>query len=57
MADRETGKLLHSSASHQLKITANWQMVDGAFYSEPKNPVEICQQKYRVKSTDLEYTS
>ncbi len=43
MADRETGKLLHSSAG-QLIITANWQMVDGAFYSEPKNPVEIANK-------------
>jgi plastocyanin len=43
MADRETGDLLHSSAG-QVIITANWQMVDGAPYSEPKNPTEIANK-------------
>jgi plastocyanin len=44
MADRESGELLHSSAG-QVVITANWQMVDGTFYSEPKNPAEIANKK------------
>jgi plastocyanin len=44
MADRETGRLLHSSAG-QVIITANWQMMDGVFYSEPKNPEEIANKK------------
>jgi plastocyanin len=43
MADRESGELLHSSAG-QVIITANWQMVDGALYSEPKNPTEIANK-------------
>jgi hypothetical protein len=37
MTDRQSGELLHSSAG-QVIITANWQLVDGALYSEPKNP-------------------
>ena len=44
MADRESGELLHSSAG-QVVITANWQMVDGTFYSEPTNPAEIANKK------------
>jgi plastocyanin len=43
MADRESGELLHSSAG-QVIITANWQMVDGALYSEPKNSAEIANK-------------
>jgi hypothetical protein len=43
MADRENGELLLSTAG-QVIITANWQMMDGAFYSEPKNPAD-CEQK------------
>ncbi len=44
MADRQSGELLHSSAG-QVIITANWQMVDGALYSEPKNPAEIANKR------------
>jgi plastocyanin len=43
MADRESGELLHSSAG-QVIITANWQMVDEALYSEPKNLAEIANK-------------
>ncbi len=39
MTDRQSGELLHSSAG-QIIITANWQLVDGAIYSEPKNPTD-----------------
>jgi O6-methylguanine-DNA--protein-cysteine methyltransferase len=44
MTDRKSGQLLHSS-SGQVIITANWQMVEGAFYSEPKNPTEIANKR------------
>jgi plastocyanin len=44
MTDRQSGKLLHSSAG-QVIITANWQLVEGALYSEPKNPAEIANKK------------
>jgi plastocyanin len=44
MTDRQSGELLHSSAG-QVIITANWQLVDGALYSEPKNPTEITNKK------------
>ncbi len=44
MTDRQSGELLHSSAG-QVIITANWQLVDGALYSEPKNPTEIANKK------------
>src|SRR5918995_318013 len=44
MTDRQTGQLLHSSAG-QVIITANWQMVEGAPYSEPKNPTEIANKR------------
>jgi plastocyanin len=44
MADRESGELLYSSAG-QVIITANWQMVDGALYSEPMNPAEIANKR------------
>jgi plastocyanin len=44
MTDRQSGKLLHSSAG-QVIITANWQLVEGALYSEPKNPVEIANKR------------
>jgi plastocyanin len=44
MTDRQSGELLHSSAG-QIIITANWQLVDGAIYSEPKNPTEIANMK------------
>lgn len=44
MTDRQTGELLHSSAG-QVIITANWQLVDGALYSEPKNPTEIANKE------------
>jgi hypothetical protein len=44
MADRENGELLLSTTG-QVIITANWQMMDGAFYSEPKNPAEIANKK------------
>ncbi len=44
MTDRQSGELLHSSAG-QVIITANWQLVDGALYSEPKNPTEITDKK------------
>jgi hypothetical protein len=54
MADREIGEHLLSSAG-QVVITANWQMMDGAFYSEQKNPAEIANKK-GVASTDLEYS-
>ena len=43
MTDRQSGELLHSSAG-QVIITANWQLVDGALYSKPKNPRD-CKQK------------
>jgi hypothetical protein len=45
MADRENGELLLSSAGQVIIITANWQMMNGAFYSEPKNPAEIANKK------------
>jgi hypothetical protein len=38
--DRKSGELLHSS-SGQIIITANWLLVDGALYPEPKNPSDI----------------
>ena len=44
MTDRQSGELLYSSAG-QVIITANWQLVDGALYSEPKNPTEIANKK------------
>ena len=44
MTDRQTGQLHHSSAG-QVIITANWQMVEGALYSEPKNPTEIANKR------------
>jgi plastocyanin len=44
MTDRQSGELLHSSAG-QVIITANWQLVDGALYSEPKNPIELANKK------------
>ena len=44
MTDRQSGELLHSSAG-QIIITANWQLVDGTIYSEPKNPTEIANMK------------
>jgi plastocyanin len=44
MTDRQSGQLLHSSAG-QVIITANWQMVGGALYSEPKNPTEIANKR------------
>jgi hypothetical protein len=40
MMDRKSGEFLHSSAG-QIIITANWPLVDGALYSEPKNPSDI----------------
>ena len=40
MRDRQSGELLHSSAG-QIIITANWRLVDGALYSEPKNLSDI----------------
>jgi plastocyanin len=43
MTDRQSGKLLHSSAG-QVIITANWQLVEGALYSQPKNPTEIANK-------------
>ena len=43
MTDRQSGQLLHSAAG-QVIITANWQMVEGALYSQPKNPRD-CKQK------------
>jgi hypothetical protein len=45
MADRENGEHLLSSAGRVI-ITANWQMMDGAFYSEQKNPAEIANKKW-----------
>jgi plastocyanin len=44
MTDRQSGELLHSSAG-QVIVTANWQLVEGALYSEPKNPTEIANKK------------
>jgi hypothetical protein len=44
MTDRQSGKLLHSSAG-QVIITANWQLVEGSIYSEPKNPTQIANKK------------
>lgn len=44
MTDRQSGKLLHSSAG-QVIITANWQLVEGALYSQPKNPTEIANKR------------
>jgi hypothetical protein len=43
MIDRQTGQLLQSSAG-QVIATANWQMMDRALYSEPKNPRD-CKQR------------
>jgi plastocyanin len=40
MTNRQSGELLHSSAG-QVIITANWQLIEGALYYEPKNPTEI----------------
>jgi len=45
MADRENGEHLLSSAD-QVITKANWQMMDGAFYSEQKNPAEIANKKW-----------
>ncbi len=44
MTDRQSGKLLHSSAG-QIIITANWQLVEGALYSQPKDPTEIANKR------------
>ena len=44
MIDRQSGELLHSSAG-QVIITANWQMVNGAPYSEPKAFDKIANEK------------
>jgi plastocyanin len=44
MIDRQSGELLHSSAG-QVIITANWQMVNGALYSEPKAFDKIANEK------------
>jgi plastocyanin len=44
MTDRQSGKLLHSSAG-QVIITANRQLVEGSIYSEPKNPTQIANKK------------
>jgi plastocyanin len=44
MIDRQSGELLHSSAG-QVIITANWQMVNGALYSEPKTFDKIANEK------------
>jgi plastocyanin len=44
MTDRQSGKLLHSSAG-QVIITANWQLVEGALYSQPKDPTEIANKR------------
>jgi plastocyanin len=44
MIDRQSGELLHSSAG-QVIITANWQMVNGALYSEPKAFDKITNEK------------
>ena len=45
MADRENGEHFLSTAG-QVINTANWQMMDGAFYSVPKNPAEIANKKW-----------
>ncbi len=42
--DRQSGELHHSSAGQEI-ITANWQDVNGASYSEPKNSAEIANHK------------
>ena len=42
--NRQSGELLHSSAG-QVIITANWQLIEGALYYEPKNPTEIANKK------------
>ena len=44
MTDRQSGELLHSSAG-QVIITANWQLVEGALYSQPKDPTEIANKR------------
>lgn len=44
MIDRQSRELLHSSAG-QVIITANWQMVNGALYSEPKAFDKIANEK------------
>jgi plastocyanin len=44
MTNRQSGELLHSSAG-QVIITANWQLIEGALYYEPKNPTEIANKK------------
>ena len=44
MIDRQSGELLHSSAG-QVIITANWQIVNGALYSEPKAFDKIANEK------------
>jgi plastocyanin len=44
MADRESGELLHSSAG-QVIITANWQILNGGLYSEPRNSAEIANKR------------
>lgn len=44
MTDRQSGELLHSSAG-QVIITANWQLIDGTLYIEPKTLTEIANKK------------
>ena len=44
MVDRKTGELFHSSAG-QVLIVANWQMVGGLLYSEPRAFDEIINKK------------
>ena len=44
MMDRQSGELLHSSAG-QVIVTANWQLIEGSPYSEPKNPTEIANKE------------
>ncbi|MDQ3873510.1 MAG: plastocyanin/azurin family copper-binding protein [Thermoproteota archaeon] len=44
MIDKQSGNAFHSSAG-QVIITSNWQTVEGAVYSEPKNPSEIANKR------------
>lgn len=44
MVDSQSGQLMHSSGG-QVVITANWQMINGAPYLEPKTFGEIANQR------------
>jgi len=47
MLNRQSGRLIHSSAC-QITNTANWQLVDGMAYSDPKKPSDIANKRVEL---------